>query len=204
LKVGNGVEKVTLCLVRHGQAEHFDKCRFFGHTDIDLTDTGIKQMEIIAQKLKGISMEEVYSSDLKRASKSASIIASHWNKIPRKVPEFRELNFGKWEGLTWEEIDKRFPGGLKARFEDLINYKIPGGESLEDLQVRVLGKLKKILKGGEGKSILLVTHGGVSRVILCNALGLSLENLFRIEQDYGCLNIIEYFKDTTVVKLVNG
>ena len=75
---------------------------------------------------------------------------------------------------------------------------------MEDLQVRVLGKLKKILKGGEGKSILLVTHGGVSRVILCNALGLSLENLFRIEQDYGCLNIIEYFKDTTVVKLVNG
>jgi len=196
--VRNGVEKVTLYLVRHGQAEYFDKCQFFGHTDIDLTDTGIKQMETITQRLtclacppceaglarlaakrgtrarrESISIDGIYSSDLKRASKSASIIASHRNKTSQKVPEFREVNFGRWEGLTWEEINKRFPGGLKARFKDLVNYKIPSGESLEDLRVRVLGKLREILKGGEGKSILLVTHGGVNRVILCDALGLS-------------------------------
>ncbi|HIC90613.1 MAG TPA: alpha-ribazole phosphatase [Syntrophaceae bacterium] len=198
------MEKVTLYLVRHGECEHFDKCQFFGHTDIDLTCTGIRQMKSMAQRLEGITIDQIYSSDLKRASKSASIIASHWNKIPRNVPQFREVNFGKWEGLTWEEIEKQFPGSLEARFKDVINYKIPGGESLEDLRVRVLGKLREILKGGEGKSILLVTHGGVNRVILCDALGLSLENLFRIEQDYGCLNIIDYFRDTMVVKLVNG
>lgn len=198
------MEKVTLYLVRHGQAEYYDKCQFFGHTDIDLTDTGIKQMETIVQKLRGIAVDEIYCSDLKRSKEAAFLIAPNWNKVPKIVPEFREINFGIWEGLTWEEIEKQFPGQLEARFKDLINYRIPGGETLTDFWARVLGKLHEILKRKEVKSILLVAHAGANRIVLCDALGLGLENFFRIEQVYGCLNIVDYFQNTAVVKLING
>jgi alpha-ribazole phosphatase len=197
-------EKVTLYLARHGQAEYYERCQFFGHTDIELTEIGIRQMEALGQRIKGISIDEVYSSDLKRAEKGASIIASNWNKVPEVLPDFREINFGRWEGLTWEEIEKQFPGELDARFKDLVNYRMPDGESLTDLHLRVSTKLHEILDRKGVSSVLLVAHGGVNRVILCEAFGLSLENLLRIEQDYGCLNIIDYFENTTVVKLVNG
>ena len=91
-----------------------------------------------------------------------------------------------------------------SRFQDLANFRIPGGESLLDVRERVLPRLQKVVAAHPGQPLALVAHAGVNRVILCDALSLPLENLFRLDQNYGCLNIIDYFPDFTVVRLMNG
>ena len=162
-------------------------------------------MEDIADILSLKPVTAVYSSDLQRAFKGAQITAKRLGLKIIKVPEFRELSLGRWEGLTRDEAIKKFPEEAEFRFRNLANSKVIGGESLQDLQNRVLPKLNEILIQHQGKAICLFAHGGVNRVILCDAMCLSVDNFFRIEQDYGCLNVIDYFEDgIRVVKLLNG
>ena len=123
---------------------------------------------------------------------------------PQALPEFREVHFGAWEGLSFAEIAERYPRELEARFRDLPNFRIPGGESLLDVRTRALPTLQSLIRRHEGQSFLVVAHAGINRVILSEALGLPLDNLFRLDQNYGCLNIVDYFPDLAVVRLVNG
>ena len=120
------------------------------------------------------------------------------------MPEFREVHFGVWEGLSFGEIVEQYPAEMEARFRDLPNFRIPGGESLKDVRARALPRLELLIEQHHEQAFLLVAHAGVNRVILSEALGLPLQHLFRLDQKYGCLNIIDYFPDLAVVRLVNG
>jgi broad specificity phosphatase PhoE len=106
--------------------------------------------------------------------------------------------------LTREEIIERYPQEYKERLNNLAHSRITGGESFKDLQLRVMSKLDALLNEFKGKNILLVAHGGVNRVILFDLLRLDLQLLMRIDQNYGCVNIIDYYEEGPVVKLVNG
>ena len=89
--------------------------------------------------------------------------------------------------------------------ENIVNFSPPGdGESIAQLSQRVIACLEKILHDQKGKHFLILGHGGVNRVILCHTLGLELSRFFRLQQDYGCLNIIDYYPDSPQVKLLNG
>jgi alpha-ribazole phosphatase/probable phosphoglycerate mutase len=198
--------KITrLYLIRHGQVVNHHELRYTGHTDVDITNLGVQQMENLADALSGTEITAVYSSDLTRAVKGAEIIAERLNLKAKKVHAFRELYLGRWEGLTREEGVARFPDEADFRYRDLATTRIKGGENLQDLRNRVIPVLNTTLKEHHGEHICMVVHGGVNRVILCDAMGLPLENFFRIEQDYGCMNVIEYFEDgIKVIKLLNG
>jgi len=194
-----------LYLVRHGQVIGHERFPANGHTDVDITEIGMLQMEHLAGRLRLIEINAIYSSDLQRTKKGAGIIGRHHDAPHRVVPEFRELFFGDWEGLVMEEITQEYPGEIERRKQDITDYRPPGnGESMRDLSDRVIPRLMDMLRDEEGKDILLVAHGGVNRVILCNALGIDLANIFNIQQDYGCLNIIDYFPDHALVRLING
>jgi alpha-ribazole phosphatase/probable phosphoglycerate mutase len=194
-----------LYLARHGQIVGYEKLPANGHTDVDITEIGMLQMEHLAVRLKLTEINVVFSSDLKRTKKGADIIGRHHDVPYRVIPEFRELCFGDWEGLTLEQITRDFPGEMESRKKHIADHRPPGkGESMRDLSERIMPRLKDMLKEETGKNILLVAHGGVNRVILCNALGIDLANIFHIQQDYGCLNIIDYFPDHALVRLVNG
>jgi alpha-ribazole phosphatase/probable phosphoglycerate mutase len=115
------------------------------------------------------------------------------------------MDFGEWEGLALTEIAKQFSAELAKRQSDIQNYRAPGAkENIRELADRVLGCVGNIRQKHAGQNILLVGHGGVNRVILCDALGLDLNRVYHLHQDYGCLNIIDYFPDYTLVRLVNG
>ncbi|MEE9613934.1 MAG: histidine phosphatase family protein [Thermodesulfobacteriota bacterium] len=199
------MDATRIYLVRHGQVVNHHEFRYNGHTDVDVTEEGLDQMERLADHLAGSSVTSVYSSDLLRAVKGAETIGARLGLEPEKVPAFRELHLGRWEGLTREEAAGKYPEEAHFTFSKLAGDRIKGGESLVDLRSRVLPALDAIVDKHRGESVCMVLHGGVNRVILCEAMGLPLENFFRVEQDYGCLNVIDYFDDGgRVVKLLNG
>ena len=134
-----------------------------------------------------------------------AIICAPLGITPVLKPQLRELNIGIWEGMTWAEIIARYPQQWQARLDDIVNYRVPEGENLLDLAARALPALEEIVRSHRGESVLIVGHGGMNRVLLLNAIGAPLAALFTIEQNYACLNIIDYYEDgKTVVHLLNG
>ncbi len=199
------MELTRIYLARHGQVVNHHELRYNGHFDVDITDTGVEQMRRLADLLANEPVKAVYSSDLQRAVKGARIIGARIGIEPVMKHPLRELSLGRWEGLTREEAAERFPEEAGFRFKDLAVSKIKGGESLLDLKARVMPAIGGIIELHRGSSVCIVAHGGVNRVILSDVMGLPIENFFRIEQDYGCLNIIDCFPDgVRVVKLLNG
>ena len=198
-------EHTRLYLTRHGQILGYENFPVYGSTDVDLTDVGLLQMENLSERLRLVPIETIYSSNLKRSVRGAQTIARRHNAALSVLPELREMGFGDWEGLTLSEIRERFPDELESRKADIVNFSPSGcGESIEQLARRVIPCLEKILEDQRGKDFLILGHGMVNRVILCHTLGLDLSRVFHLQQDYGCLNIIDYYPDSTQLKLLNG
>ena len=193
-----------LYLVRHGQVADGHTDRYHGQNDVALSPTGIRQCEALAAYLQDVPFAGIYSSDLERTRLGAEIIGRGRGLTVQPLPEFREIHFGIWEGLTFQEIMDRYPEELRRRFDDLANYRIPGGESLKDLEARALPKLAELRQRHDGQSFLLVAHAGINRVILSKAMNLDLNYIFRLDQAYAGLNIIDYYPDLAVVRLLNG
>ncbi len=192
-------------LMRHGEVRNGGEKRYNGHIDLDITENGRAQMYRLAGMLTGEKIAAVYSSDLIRSAKGADIISRSLGLTYTPLRDLRERSVGKWEGLTAEEIKERFPGEYTAWRADLLNYRPPGGECLQDVRERILPVYRKLIGSHPDQAIALLLHGGVNRIIIADALGLDLMNLFRIDQSFGALNIIEYFDDgMAVVKLLNG
>lgn len=199
------MEATRLYLIRHGQVVNHHEYRYNGHFDVDITPTGVEQMNRLAEFLAKEPIRAMYSSDLQRAVKGARIIGKRLGLDPVMVHALREINLGRWEGLTREEAALKYPEEADFSFKDLATSKVKGGESLVDLKARVIPALREITVRHAGQSICILAHGGVNRVIISDAMGLNVGNFFKIEQDYGCLNVIDYFQDgMAVVKLFNG
>jgi alpha-ribazole phosphatase len=192
-------------LVRHGQVEGHDQPRYNGQTDVGLTDVGLEQYHVLKERLASKPVSACYTSDLSRCAIGADIVCGQFDIEPVRRSELRELNIGVWEGLTWKEIAQRWPMEWQARLDDLVNYRVPQGENLLDVEARVMPVIGEIVERHKGQEILVVGHGGVNRIVLLSAIGAPLAGMFNIEQNYGCLNIIDYYADgRATVKLLNG
>ena len=183
----------------------FEQPRYNGQADVALTDYGVEQYYRLKERLADTKISACYTSDLTRCTAGAAIICQAFGTEPVVQRELRELNIGAWEGLTWEEIRLSYPEGWQARLDDLVNYRVPQGESLRDVEARVMPVINEVVARHRGQEVLVVGHGGVNRVVLLNAIGAPLTGLFNIEQNYGCYNIIDYYADDrATVKLLNG
>ncbi|HEC92713.1 MAG TPA: histidine phosphatase family protein [Candidatus Atribacteria bacterium] len=161
-------------------------------------------MESVALFLKERPLKNVYSSDLIRAFRGAKIIASYHGLIPVVMPDFREIKQGLWEGLTFEEIISFFPLETEKKFSDIVNYRIPGGENFIDAHNRVIPKIESLMWENKGSEFVVVAHGGVNMIILAHYLKMELKDILRLKQDFGCINIIEFYDDFPQVRLING
>ena len=195
--------RTRLYLARHGELVTSHEWRYVGHMDVDLNDKGRAQISRLARRLSMEKIDALVSSDLMRTVESAWIIGKTVGLEPTAEPAFREIHLGRWEGLTRQEIIESFPQEFNLRSLDIANYRIQGGESFADMRDRVIPRLTACLELHQGKNVLLVAHGGVNRVILCHVLGLDLKMAPRIDQAYGCLNIIDFFDGLPVVRLMN-
>lgn len=199
------MNRTRLYLVRHGQVEGHQEKRYNGQTDVSLTPVGRAQADALAERLRGEPIAAVYSSDLSRCLEGARRVAQPHGVEPIGRPELREIGMGIWEGTTWSELKERYPREWQSRLDDPVHFRVPGGENLLDVALRIRPLLREILARHRGEAVVAVAHGGVNRVILLDAIGAPLDSLFSIEQNYGCLNIVDYYEDgISVVKLVNA
>lgn len=187
----SGSTKAIIYLLRHGGiAGKTGPKRYIGQTDRPLSPVGRDQAQWWSQKLSDVSFEAIYASDLKRSKETAEILAAG-REIPVQLRAgLREINLGQWEGRIIASVRSHFPNEFEARGLDFGGYHPPEGESFRDLQKRVLPVFQEIVRAARG-NVLIVGHAGVNRVILCHVLDLPVSHLFRMAQDYGCLNIIE-------------
>ena len=191
-----------LYLIRHGETPRQGFCN--GHLDVALTSAGVSEIEAVAARLTGESITALYTSDLGRARHSAEILGRLLHLTPSVSPPLREKSFGEWEGLSQDELLRRFPDEWSDWLANPADAKPTGGESVREMASRVLPVVAQIIKSHLGERVAIVAHGGVNRVILCHALGLDLRYMERIEQRHAALNIIEFLEEEVVVQLLNG
>jgi alpha-ribazole phosphatase/probable phosphoglycerate mutase len=201
----NGKKACRIYLIRHGETTNAGEVCFNGHYDVDLSKNGLKQSLYIAEALKIVPIKAVYSSDLKRTQIGAKYIADKHNLRHTPYKGLRELAFGDWEGLSIADINRKHPEKLKERLNNLELFHVEGGESFFQLRDRVILKFKAIIAEHPGDTIVIFCHGGVIRTILAHILKISIKNLFRMNQPYALVNIIQYYKEgDPVVELMGG
>ncbi len=167
--------------IRHAETEMAG--RFCGHSDPDLNAQGRMQLASLTNLLSAEPIDMVYSSDLRRASATAQAIAAV-REIPQVVrPALREIDFGRWEGLRWEQIEQIDPEYAREWVARYPHLAAPSGENFQAFEARVLGEVTRLLDDSRGP-IAVVTHGGVLRVVLRHLCGRSDEEAWRQTQAY--------------------
>jgi len=192
----------VIYLIRHGEIEGAGQKRFVGWTDLPLNATGIRQAYAWREFFHHKKWDAIYCSDLRRSIQTAQIIAGNQSERIDPLADIREINLGEWDGRLMEEIRNAFPEEWARRGSEITTYRPPGGESFLDLEKRVWPAFKKI-SGRRQSNVLMVAHAGVNRVTLCRVLGMPLENLFRIAQDYGALITIDQNRTPFVLTALN-
>lgn len=200
----SGSAKATIYLLRHGEITGTKgPIRYIGQTDSLLSPVGRDQAQWWSQKLSDVFFEAIYACDLKRSKETAAILAAS-RQIPVLVrPGLREIDLGQWEKRTIASVRRSFPDEFHRRGQDFANYRPPGGESFTDLRDRVVPTFESIVRETQ-ENVLIVGHAGVNRMILCHVLGLQVGHLFRVAQDYGCLNVIEMRENLFRVTTLNA
>jgi alpha-ribazole phosphatase len=157
-----------IILVRHGATEWNHTKRAQGQADIELNDAGHRQAIAIAQELAHYEVDAVYASDLKRSLDTAERIAEAHGLCVVTDPAFREIDQGEWEGLTVDDIKKRWP----ELWGPARHYNArPGGEAPQDVRRRALDGVRRVVEGHPDSTVVVVSHGGTIRWLSAEALG---------------------------------
>ncbi|HSF04441.1 MAG TPA: histidine phosphatase family protein [Methylomirabilota bacterium] len=187
-----GALGTLIYLLRHGEVEGAERPRFVGHVDVALSPRGLRQAAAQAHRLRAAGLAAIFTSDLARARRTGEIIGAPHGLTPTIVPAFREMNMGRWDGLTAAEITERDPAAFAAWTARIAEVPFPDGESAGDLLARVWPAFSTVLRSCVAGPIAVVGHGGTNRVLLCRALGLPLGRLLTFSQDYGALTVLEH------------
>lgn len=193
-----------LVLVRHGEPEASSRGRCYGRLDVGLSPEGRGQARQAAAALAGLSVAAVYASTRTRALESARLVCEGRGLEPIALEALREIDFGVFEGMRYDEAAERYPEVYRAWMERPTEVSFPGGESFPKMRRRVLAAVAEIRTRHEGETVVVVSHGGTNRVVLADALGLPDERIFRFAQSYACVNVIDYFEQAPLVVLLNG
>jgi len=160
----------TLLFIRHAETDLAG--RFCGHSDPPINERGRFQIEHLLEVMEHESIDAVYSSDLVRSMTTATEIAGARGLSPVTRPGLREIDFGEWDGLSWDEIESRDRDYASKWSQAYPVLPAPGGELFEEFQTRVLTEVNDLLAVSSQRRAAVVTHGGVMRVVLRSLCGL--------------------------------
>jgi 2,3-bisphosphoglycerate-dependent phosphoglycerate mutase len=170
----------TLILARHGETDWNRENRFQGHADPPLNALGRQQSGELAEALAGDEIVRVYTSPLRRARETAEIVAARLTLEVEPVEGLREIDVGAWSGLTRTEVEQRFPQAY-ARWVDRAPHGFEDGETYDELAARVIPALRRLAERHPSDAVLVVTHGGPSRVMQAHAAGIDYAEARRRE-----------------------
>lgn len=199
----------TVLLIRHGALADDAARRFIGQTDLPMSEAGEAQIRALAAELAGrVKLDAIYCSDLKRSRRTAELLAQAGATPIHVRAALREINLGEWEGLYRRDVAQSQPDAYRRRGMDIVNFHPPGAESFAGMARRVLPLWRGLTDGADAKedagTIAIAAHAGVNRVILCEALGMPLGNVFRLAQRPGCVNVIEWGREGPIVRLLDA
>ncbi len=194
---------IRLFFIRHGQTVWNHSGRYQGITDVPLSDFGRRQAQSLVPYFDKVEVDAVYASDLSRARDTAFPLAKSKGLDMQVISALREIDFGDWEGLTYEEITARWPGAIEHMYSHPDTLKIQNGESFADVQERSYTALRKILAERDGQTIAVISHGGTIRCLLCALLGLDLHLAWNFKQDNTNVTEVHYYGQRNLLALLN-
>ncbi|HLQ10475.1 MAG TPA: histidine phosphatase family protein [Ktedonobacteraceae bacterium] len=196
-----------LFIVRHGETLANREFRFIGSRDDPLSEPGQIQAGQLAEALAVLPIAAVYSSPLQRAWQTARPIAERLSLDVQKFDALRECGFGVWEGMSRAEILARSPADAQyfQEWEHDANIAPPGGESMVSLQQRVCSGVEQLVLAHPDQSIVLVSHVGPIKALMCAALGVPISTAPRIFLDPATISVVDW-RDMThsIVRLFNS
>ena len=193
-------------LIRHGESVWNGERRIQGNQDPALSSRGRRQADLLVAGLTdrlSKSVAAVYTSPLRRAAETAERIAGAFGFPIVPEPDIREMRLGRWEGMTVAEIQTAFPGTYERWLADPQTHPAPEGERLEVFGRRVTAAFDRMRAAHPGADLILVSHGGPIKALVCYVLGLDVRWLFRIKQDNTAVTAIEVDEATRRVVLLN-
>jgi broad specificity phosphatase PhoE len=196
---------LNVYLLRHGETQYnADGNRYCGRTDIDLTEKGKGQANLVNSQLKGMLFDAVYSSPLKRALYTAEIASG--TKTVKTDDRLIEVDFGGWEGKTKEEFISDNAGLWDNWMNDPAISKAGGtGESAADVVARVDDFYQEMLRKHPSGNILVVGHNGINRLYLAYKLGMPLKHYRRIVQENSSITLFSLDENGELnLKLLNS
>jgi len=193
----------SIYLVRHGQTAWNKEEIFRGRTDVPLDEAGLKQAELVGQYFKRIEIHGIYSSSLSRAWQTAQKVAELHNLKVQPLPGIVDMSFGNWEGRPHQEIRQIDSKTYQQWVETPHLVRLPGGESLDDVRTRAMAALQEVIRSHPGKTLVLVTHRVVNKVVICGILGLDNSHFWQISQDTTAINLIQHRNGRYILSLLN-
>ncbi len=190
---------MKLFLVRHGQTDLNKVRRYQGRIDVPLNETGIGQAKKLASRLSSEQFDKIYTSPLSRAQQTAGIIHNGSSVDITKLEDLVEMDFGRLEGKTYKEIIEIYPDWNPAVFD----FTFAGGENLESLAIRIQFFVDMLKKLDETSNILVVTHSGCLRIILCLLLDIDINKWWHFKIDVASLTVVDNVGQGAVLTLLN-
>ena len=193
----------SIYLVRHGQTAWNKEEIFRGRTDISLDETGLKEAELAGQYFKGMEIHGIYSSPLSRAWQTAQKVAEFHNLKVQPLQGIVDMSFGNWEGRPHQEIQESDSKTYRQWVETPHLVRLPGGESLDDVRVRAMAAMEEVIRKNTGKTLVLVSHRVICKVLICAILGLDNSHFWQITQDTTAINLIRHRNGKYILSLMN-
>lgn len=182
-------------LLRHGKIAYGNEKRYVGTTDYLLDNDGIEQAYCLKSYFNNIVIDNVYTSPLKRCLQTTEIILKEKQQDFIVLEGLKEINMGTWENKSVRYIKEYFPRAYEERGKELEFFIPPEGESFHQLAARVMLVFNNIVEQ-EGETIMIVAHAGVNRVLLSQISGRPMQDIFSIQQPYGCVNELIWKEET--------
>ena len=194
-----------ILLVRHGETEWNRIRRFQGRADLPLNEQGRRQAEALALALKDEPLTAIYSSPLLRAKETAELIKTFHPLVPLyEDGGLIEMDLGDLDGVEASKWRSRYPDLVEVWRSRPGSMRMPGGESLQEVQARAINTMERIANLYlPGSSLLLCSHNFVNRTILCFALGISLDRFRDVQQDPAALNVLCRKGEQWIAELIN-
>ncbi len=191
-------------LIRHGETDSNKGHQFQGRMDWPLNGAGMAQAAQMAKYMQQFDLDAIYTSSMVRAKMTAAQLAMAKGMSYKSVDLLKEISFGDWEGLSFDEIRRRWPGEMDNFLNHPTKWVPPHGETFEAAGVRAQAGLQQIFdEAGHDKNIAIVAHGGIIRLLLCSILGIPLDNMWRLNVYNVSVSKISDWQGSLVVDAIN-